>query len=348
MSKRIAPISISTLIIFLPLFCVTASKVEAAAIALQNGTGTFSQTLQACEGGPCTPALAVDGDFGGLNGWAIGTGSSPATNSETAVWETATDVSAGDLTITMHFPLDPIQHFLGRFRFSVTTDDRNMFADGLHTGGDVTATWSVLTDPIVSGPAYMTFTTLDDESVLAGGAIANHGQVSVFYSTGINGITGLRLEALEDASLPFRGPGTSNTDGNFVLTEMMLDAEAATIVTIDIKPGSDPNSINLCSNGAVPIAILGSSTFDVHDVNTVTLRFAGAGVKVVGEEDPHELCSYEDVNGDFIDDLVCHYVTVDIAGIGGESTSATVNGALLDGTPIVGTDTINFVKDTCS
>jgi hypothetical protein len=347
MAKRIAPISISTPIILLLLFCVTASKVEATKIVLQNGTGTFSQALQTCEGGHCTPALAVDGDFSALNGWAIARGSSPATHIETAVWETATDVSAGDLTITMHFPLDPIQHFLGRFRFSVTTDDRNMFADGLHTGGDVTATWSVLTDPIVSGPAYMTFTTLGDESVLAGGAIAYHGKVSVLYSTGISRITGLRLEALEHASLPFLGPGTSSTNGNFVLNEIMLDAEAATTVTIDVKPGSDPNSIDLCSKGAVPIAILGSDTFDVHDVNTVTLRFAGAGVKVVDEEDPHELCSYEDVNGDIIDDLVCHYVTADIAGIGGESTSATVNGALRDGTPIAGTDTINIVKDTC-
>ena len=119
-------------------------------------------------------------------------------------------------------------------------------------------------------------------------------------------------------------------------------------VTIDIKPGSDPNSINLCSNGAVPVAILGSNTFDVLEIDTETLRFAEASIKVVGRKDPNQLCSYEDINGDFINDLVCHYVTTDIAGIDGESTSATVNGELLDGTAIEGTDSVNIVKDTCN
>ena len=119
-------------------------------------------------------------------------------------------------------------------------------------------------------------------------------------------------------------------------------------ILIDIKPGSDPNSINLCSNGAVPIAILGSETFDVYDIDITTLRFAEASVKVVGKKDPNSLCSYEDVNEDIYYDLVCHFVTADIAGVDGESSTATVNGELLDGAPIEGTDSINIVKDTCN
>jgi hypothetical protein len=120
-------------------------------------------------------------------------------------------------------------------------------------------------------------------------------------------------------------------------------------VDVDIKPGSDPNSINLCSGGAVPVAILGSDTFFVSDVKTDdTLRFAEAAVKVVGRKDPHTLCSYQDVNDDWIDDLVCHFVTTDIAALDGESSTATVHGELLDGTPIEGTDSVNIVKDTCN
>ena len=131
----------------------------------------------------------------------------------------------------------------------------------------------------------------------------------------------------------------------------MVDATIEAVfleVSIDIKLGSDPNSINLCTKGAVPIAILGSNTFDVFEVNTDTLRFAEAAVKVVGKKDPNTLCSYDDVNGDFIDDLVCHFLTVDIAGVDGESTTATVNGELLNGKTFEGTDTINVVKDTCN
>ncbi|WP_432474135.1 LamG domain-containing protein [Amphritea sp. HPY] len=118
-------------------------------------------------------------------------------------------------------------------------------------------------------------------------------------------------------------------------------------VAIDIHPDSFPNSINLCSNGTVPIGILGSDTFNVFDINTETLRFAETAVKVVGKKDPHSLCSYEDINDDSIDDLVCHYLTSDIAALDGDTTSATVNGELLDGTPIEGTDSVNIVKDTC-
>jgi hypothetical protein len=124
--------------------------------------------------------------------------------------------------------------------------------------------------------------------------------------------------------------------------------ETSIEINIDIKPDGDPNSINLCSEGAVPIAILGSDTFDVYDVDTETLRFAEASVKVVGMKDPRSLCSYENVNDDLFYDLVCQFLTADIAGIDGQSSSATVNGELLDGTSIEGTDSVNIVKDTCN
>ncbi len=97
----------------------------------------------------------------------------------------------------------------------------------------------------------------------------------------------------------------------------------------------------------MPVAILGSDTFDVSEVDTETLRFADLAVKVAGRKDPHSLCSYEDVNNDLIDDLVCHFVMTDIATLDGESISATVNGKLLDGTPIDGTDSVNVFKDIC-
>lgn len=128
----------------------------------------------------------------------------------------------------------------------------------------------------------------------------------------------------------------------------VIISENVNVVGVDIKPGSFPNSINLCSRGAVPVAILGSNTFDVFDVETESLRFAEAAVKVVGKKDPKSLCSYEDVNGDFIDDLLCHFVTTDIVGIDGESTSVTISGELIDETRFEGTDSVNIVKDSCN
>ena len=43
---------------------------------------------------------------------------------------------------------------------------------------------------------------------------------------------------------------------------------------------------------------------------------------MVGKKDPLTLCSYEDVNFDGFTDLVCHFLTTDIAGVDGESTAA--------------------------
>ncbi|MBP0018221.1 MAG: PEP-CTERM sorting domain-containing protein [Cyanobacteria bacterium SBLK] len=206
---------------FASLISFQPENASAATINLQNGTATFSQQLF---GGPFTPAQAVDGNFGDPNGWAIARSPDVQNSfSETAVWETETDVAAGNLAISMHFLHSNPGHLLGRFRLSVTTDDRSTFADGLGTNGDVTANWSVLDNAIVTGPSGMTFTTLGDDSILAGGTVAATGTYTLNYSTTIDNITGLRLEALEHPTLANNGPGFPG-NGNFLLTEITLDA----------------------------------------------------------------------------------------------------------------------------
>ena len=68
-------------------------------------------------------------------------------------------------------------------------------------------------------------------------------------------------------------------------------------VDIDIKPGSDPNSINLGSNGNVPVAILSSADFDATTVDPYTVTLAGAEVSLKGKAQT-PMASVEDVNGD--------------------------------------------------
>lgn len=50
-------------------------------------------------------------------------------------------------------------------------------------------------------------------------------------------------------------------------------------VNTDINSGSDPNCFNFSSHGVIPVAILGSDTFDVLDIDTSTLFFAGLDVE---------------------------------------------------------------------
>ena len=120
-------------------------------------------------------------------------------------------------------------------------------------------------------------------------------------------------------------------------------------INIDIKPGSYPNCININGHGLITVAILGSETFDPNQINISTLKFAGLDVRVKGNSNPQ--CSFEDVSGDFndpsglpdgYDDLVCHFLDNTDTWSPNNGT-ATITGALLDGTPIEGTDTICIV-----
>ena len=110
-------------------------------------------------------------------------------------------------------------------------------------------------------------------------------------------------------------------------------------VEIDIKPGSDPNSINLGSKGVIPVAILGSATFNAADVDPSTVTLEGAPVRPKGKSGKYG--SLEDINNDGDLDLVVH--VVDFSADSG-STAATLTGELFDGTPIRGTDDIWIVR----
>jgi hypothetical protein len=111
-------------------------------------------------------------------------------------------------------------------------------------------------------------------------------------------------------------------------------------VGIDIKPGSYPNSFNINGNGVIPVAVLGSDTFDVTEIDASTLSFAGLDVRVKGNDDPQ--CSIKDTNGDGYDDLVCQFVDDPDTWIPVDDT-ATLTGQLNDGTAFYGTDSINIV-----
>jgi hypothetical protein len=117
------------------------------------------------------------------------------------------------------------------------------------------------------------------------------------------------------------------------------------MVQIDIHPGSDPNSINLCSDGSTPVAIFGSANLDVAQIDETTLTLADTAVRVAGRSGKFLCHPPEDINGDQLPDLVCQFYTTNLALAANVDTSAEMNGNLLDGTAIQGVDSVNLVKD---
>ena len=116
-------------------------------------------------------------------------------------------------------------------------------------------------------------------------------------------------------------------------------AEALT-VAIDIKPGSDVNSINLGSNGVVPVAIFSTATFDARQIDPASVTLAGAHVKVQGKGSYQS--SLQDVNGDGRMDLVVQVVTQALELTAGD-TRAFLEGTTFGGQRFIGVDTIRVV-----
>jgi hypothetical protein len=117
-----------------------------------------------------------------------------------------------------------------------------------------------------------------------------------------------------------------------------------TVMAIDIKPWSCPNSINPKSNGVVPVAILGSDTFDVTTVDVTTLEFGPNGATPAHDlTDPDVYADHiQDVNGDGWMDLVSHYAQKD-TGLAVGMLAAELTGELLDGTVFSAWDSVRVL-----
>ena len=169
---------------------------------------------------------------------------------------------------------------------------------------------------------YGTDFKIGGESVPNGKICINYGTLTGSYENGV--LFSLVIDCYseiggDDATITLAAPGSSGL----------------TTIDIDIKPGGNPNNINLKSKGVVPVAVLTTGDFDAStiDPSTDTVEFAGASPV------RWKLC---DVNGDGNDDMLFHFKTQDL-NLDENSTEATLTCETFGGDKLTGTDTVRIV-----
>jgi hypothetical protein len=196
-------------------------------------------------------------------------------------------------------------------------------------------------------------TDIDPSTIMLNGA------VPILGSSTDNGVLTVRFDRSKAVqSLGTAVPGTyypavqgDLDNGDIFYGEGRVEIVEAIDVEIDIKPGSFPNSINLCSKGKVPVAIFSTPEFDATTIDPGTVTLAGAGVAVKGKGKRNRLmASFEDKNDDGIMDLVVHVSTQELE-ISNSDELVVLEGETYDNIPIIGSDSIRIVpqkkKDKC-
>ena len=237
-----------------------------------------------------------------------------------------------------------------------TTGFQNAYAGSIGPNIEFTKTCTVI-EPLAPGELNVHFEITNSGSSVAESIVLDDQQLEAIL--GFPGIFPLPLDPIDaggsfdmDVGVFDLPAGTySNTatvtfeDEDGDMMTVSDDAECIILpnveVDIDIKPGSDPNSINLNGNGIIPVAILGTtnSGFDVLDVDVTTLAFGPNGAPPIHRVGAH----FEDVNGDGYLDLVSHFRTQD-TGIVIGNLEACITG-LNNGIPFRGCDDIRTIPE---
>ena len=140
------------------------------------------------------------------------------------------------------------------------------------------------------------------------------------------------------------------------------------LVEMDIKPGSCPNPFNVNrwafadeaeekKGGVLPVAILGSASFDVNNIDTSSLLLEGTpptkinDVQDEASSDGVAGCCEFSTEGDGYGDLLIKFSSVELASnippaLVGATVELTLTGALLDGTVFEATDCIKIVGNS--
>lgn len=167
------------------------------------------------------------------------------------------------------------------------------------------------------------------------------------FSADVSAFAGQTVRLVFRQHIPQRSTGPAQ----FELDHVHLVGLSVIPVEVDIKPGSDPNSVNTRARGVLPVAILTTADFDAAEVDpsTVTLGDDDGNDTSVAERGRSGRlhASLEDVDGDGDADLILKFSIQALVANGDLTTATTelfLNGSTAGGDAIGGSDAVNVVR----
>lgn len=138
------------------------------------------------------------------------------------------------------------------------------------------------------------------------------------------------------------GDGTGGNDGSASIQWVKFcQPDATRLVTVDVKPDTTINSVNLKSKGRLPVAVPSSSTFDARQIDPHSVTLRGSTVSRRGNSDV--MWSFEDANGDGLLDLVLHFSIPDLH-LAPTDTTLVLEGLTTTGEAVRGEDSIVVLR----
>lgn len=228
----------------------------------------------------------------------------------------------------------------------------SVFISGEHKNHAMLYANGVMTDLGTLGGALSSANDINDSGQIVGAATITDGNVyhGFIYQNGIM----TDLNSLIDPSLGWyiQYAQAINNSGQIVGTGFINGVEHAYLltpksvpepasVTIDIKPGVYPNTINLGANSSVPVAILKTTDFDPSTINLDAVSFAGASP--LRNKRNAILNKITDVNSDGNMDLILYFSLSTLSELNNSSALATLTGRTITGMDFTGTDSVQIV-----
>jgi len=153
---------------------------------------------------------------------------------------------------------------------------------------------------------------------------------------------------VETITTPMCIEGSCTEDSEDVITECEFGCESDSClegpveipVSIAIRPWFNPNYFYNNGRGVLPVAIFGSEDLDVTQIDVSSISLEGMSVRV--SRRGKLLAFVRDIYRDGSEDLLV-FIQDGESTLTEDSTTAVLTGTLLDGTEIIGEDSIHMV-----